>query len=130
MSVNIKKQFGIWMDSHNAVIIGKEHIESGNFIVLGRVQANDDESNSNEKTANNAKRGSLQKFFKDICSFMQNVDEVHVTGTGTAQEQFIRHLAETPQYKNATAHESTANKMSDEKLIEYITAKFNAELVG
>lgn len=118
------------MDSHNAIIIGKEHIESGNFIVLGRVQADADESNSNEKTANNAKRASLQKLFKDICAFMQNVDEVHVTGTGTAQEQFIHYLAETPQYKNAVTNESTSNKMSEEKLIEYITGKFNAELVG
>ena len=130
MSVNIKKQFGVWMDSHNAIIIGKEHIESGNFIVLGRVETGDDESNSNEKTANNAKRASFKKLFKDICAFMQNADEIHVTGTGTVQEQFIHYLAETPQFKSTVTNESTANKMSEEKLIEYVTAKFNAELVG
>jgi hypothetical protein len=56
---------------------------------------------------------------------MQNVDEVHVTGTGDAQEQFIKYLAETPQYKNATTIASTSNKMSDEKLIEFVAAQFN-----
>jgi hypothetical protein len=56
---------------------------------------------------------------------MQNVDELHVTGTGTAQEQFIKYLKETPQYKNVEAKESTSNKMSDESLIEYVSAQFN-----
>lgn len=56
---------------------------------------------------------------------MQNVDEVHVTGTGDAQEQFINYLAETAPYKNAVAKESTSNKMSGEKLIEYVSAQFN-----
>ena len=56
---------------------------------------------------------------------MQNAEEVHVTGTGTAQEQFINYLAETPQFKNTTTNESTSNKMSDEKLVEYMDGKFN-----
>jgi stalled ribosome rescue protein Dom34 len=67
----------------------------------------------------------MQKLFKEITSFMQNVDEVHVTGTGTAQEQFIRFMSETPQFKNAVAKESTSNKMSDEKLLEFMSEKFN-----
>ncbi len=67
----------------------------------------------------------LLKFFKEITSYMQNAEEVHVTGTGTAQEQFIKHLAETPQFKNTVAKESTSKKMGDEKLIEYISEKFN-----
>jgi hypothetical protein len=56
---------------------------------------------------------------------MQNVDELHVTGTGTAQEQFINYLSETPQYKNVETKESTSNKMSDESLIDFVTAQFN-----
>ena len=55
---------------------------------------------------------------------MVNATDVHVTGTGQAQEQFIKFLAATPQFKNSKTAESTSNKMSDEKLIEYITAKF------
>ena len=61
-------------------------------------------------------QGLTQKFFKEIAALMQNVDEIHITGTGDSQEQFMKFLAGTPQYKNAVADESTSNKMSDEKL--------------
>ncbi len=30
---------------------------------------------------------------------MQNAEEVHVTGTGTSQEQFTHYMAGTPQFK-------------------------------
>ncbi|MDP3468445.1 MAG: hypothetical protein Q8S11_08930 [Daejeonella sp.] len=119
-----KKQFGIWMDSQHATVVGKENVDSGNFVVLAHEKADSQHGNSSENAANNAERDSLQKLFKGITSHMQNVDEVHVTGTGTAQEQFIKYLKETPQYKNVLAKESTSNKMSDEGLIEYISAKF------
>jgi hypothetical protein len=52
---------------------------------------------------------------------MQNAEEVHVTGTGTFQEQFIHYLAETAQYKNTVARECTSNKMSDKRLVEFIS---------
>jgi len=80
--------------------------------------------NSNEKNANNQEKTIQAKFFKGIASHMVNATHVHVTGTGQAQEQFIHYLAATPQFKNSKTAESAANKMSDEKLIEYITSKF------
>jgi hypothetical protein len=55
---------------------------------------------------------------------MQNADEVHATGTGTIQEQFIHYLADTPQFKNTVTTECTSNKMSDERLVEFIAGKF------
>ena len=82
-------------------------------------------SNSNEKSANNAQRTLQLKFFKEISAHMQNAEQVHVTGTGKEQEQFIHFLSETPQFKHAIAKESTSNKMSDEKLIEYMRAHFD-----
>jgi stalled ribosome rescue protein Dom34 len=39
------------------------------------------------------------KFFKEIEGKMPNIDEIHVTGTGQIQEQFVKFLAETPQFK-------------------------------
>ncbi len=104
-----RKQFGIWMDSHQAIIVGKENVDSGDFVILGHADDGGAESNS--------------KFFKEITSLMQNAEEVHVTGTGDYQEEFINHLKATPQFKNVLAKESTSNKMSDEKLIEYISGK-------
>ncbi|MBC7934706.1 MAG: hypothetical protein H7Y86_05005, partial [Rhizobacter sp.] len=49
---------------------------------------------------------------------------VHVTGTGQVQEQFIKYLADTPQFKNSKTAESTSNQMSDEKLVEFMEGKF------
>jgi len=55
---------------------------------------------------------------------MQNVDEIHITGTGQIQEQFMKYLAETAQYKNVVSSESTSNKMDDAHLVEYISEYF------
>lgn len=125
MPTKNKKQFGVWMDSHNATIVGKEDFDTEEFLILGHVKNEGPNTNSNEKTANNQEIGLVQKFFKEIASHMPNVDEIHVTGTGIVQEQFIKFLAETPQYKNAIASESTSNKMSDENFVEFITKHFN-----
>jgi len=124
MSEKSKKQFGVWMDSHHATIVGRENIDSGDFVVLGHETVDGQGYNTSENAANNAERDLIRKLFKSITAHMQNVDELHVTGTGTAQEQFIKYLSETPQYKNAVATESTSNKMSDESLTEYFSAQF------
>jgi len=120
-----KKQFGVWMDSHHATVVGREDVTEGKFIVLGHATNDGAEGNSSENAANNHEITLRQKFFKEITAFMQNVDAIHITGTGDAQEQFIKYLSETPQYKNAEAKESTSNKMSDEKFVEMIEANFN-----
>jgi stalled ribosome rescue protein Dom34 len=118
-----EKQFGVWMDSHHATIVGKS--ESGAFSVIGHIKGDEASQNSSEKNANNHERTVLAKFFKEITSHMQNATEIHLTGTGTAQEQFIHYLAETPQFKNTKTVESTSNKMSDERLVEFIAEKMN-----
>ncbi len=120
-----KKLFGVWMDSHNATIVGREDIDNGEFIIIGQVKNAGPDNNSNEKTSNNHEIGLTHKFFKEIASKMPNVDEIHLTGTGQIQEQFMKFLAETPQYKNVVASESTSNKMSDENLTSLIKEYFN-----
>jgi stalled ribosome rescue protein Dom34 len=125
MSGKNKKQFGVWMDSHSATIVGKEEMESGEFIVLGNVKNSGPDNNSNENASNNQEITLTQKFFKEIASKMPNIDEIHVTGTGQIQEQFIKFLAETPQYKEAVSTESTSNRMSDDNLSNFIMKHFN-----
>lgn len=125
MSDKNKKQFGVWMDSRSATIVGNVNSENGEFILLGHVNNDGPENNSNEKNLNNHEIGLMLKFFKEIASFMPNIDEIHITGTGQVQEQFMKFLAETPQYKNALSTESTSNKMSDENLALYMTKHFN-----
>lgn len=126
MSNKNKKLFGVWMDSQTATIVGKETVDSGEFIILDHVTNVGSDHNQNEKTAHNKEIGLTNKFFKEIASVMPNIDEIHITGTGQAQEQFIKFLAETPQYKNALSTESTSNRMSDENLIQYITKHFSS----
>jgi len=113
------------MDSHNATIVGKEDVDNGEFIILGHVKNPGAGNNSNEKTSNNQEIGLTHKFFKEIARKMPNIDEIHITGTGQIQEQFMKFLAETPQYKNALSSESTSNKMSDENLTSFIIKHFN-----
>jgi len=122
--MNNQKQFGVWMDNHQAVVVGNESTEAETLTVLAHVKGEIISSNSNEKNSNNHEKTLQAKFFKEIATHMLNATHVHVTGTGQAQEQFIRYLAQTPQFKNSKTAESTSNKMSDEKLIEYISAKF------
>jgi stalled ribosome rescue protein Dom34 len=124
MSNKNKKQFGIWMDSQNATIVGKEGFE-GEFLILDSVASASADNNSNENASNNQEISLRQKFFKEITRKMPNIDEIHVTGTGQIQEQFIKYLAETPQYKNVRSTESTSNKMSDESLTAFINNHFN-----
>jgi stalled ribosome rescue protein Dom34 len=121
--MNNQKQFGVWMDNHHATVLGTDTTEDGPLMVLAQVKGQETSSNSNEKNANNQEKTVQAKFFKEIASHLLNATHVHVTGTGQVQEQFIRFLAATPQFKNSKTAESTSNKMSDEKLIEFITSK-------
>jgi len=124
MSAKNKKQFGIWMDSQHATIVGRTQNDDGDFAVLAHESNPSQGGNSNENAANNLERTVQLKFFKQISAHMQNVEELHVTGTGQVQEQFIHYMASTPQYKNTVAKHSTTQKMNDEKLVEFISEKF------
>jgi stalled ribosome rescue protein Dom34 len=119
------KQYGVWMDTHEATIAGRENIDNGDFQIIGTIKNPGASNNSNEHASNQHEIGLTQKYFKDIALKMANIDEILVTGTGQVQEQFIKYLSETPQYKNATCTESTSNRMSDEQLLDLITKHFN-----
>ena len=125
MTQKNKKQFGVWMDTHHATVVGRANPEGEDFTVLAVAGNAGAEHNTSEKNEQNDGRTLQHKFFKEILSHMQNAEEVHLTGTGTSQEQLMRYMKDTPQFKNTVTQESTSNKMSDEKLAAYIGAKFN-----
>ena len=120
-----QKQFGVWMDTQAAVIVGRDMPETETLSVLASVKGEKNSSNSSEKTANNHEKSLQAKFFKEIASHLENATYVHVTGSGQVQEQFIHYLADTPQFKNTRTDESTTTKMSDDKLVEFMSAKLN-----
>ena len=125
MTQKNKKQFGVWLDTHQATVVGRANADTENFTVLAVAGNAGAEHNTSEKNQHNDERTLQHKFFKEILSHMQNAEEVHLTGTGTSQEQLMRYMADTPQFKNTVTQESTSNKMSDENLVAYISTKFN-----
>ena len=125
MTQKNKKQFGVWMDTHQATVVGRANADTENFSVLAVAGNAGAEHNTSEKNQHNDERTLQHKFFKEILSHMQNAEEVHLAGTGTSQEQLMRYMADTPQFKNTVTQESTSNKMSDENLAAYIGTKFN-----
>ena len=120
-----KKQFGVWMDTHHATVVGRADETSEEFTLFGKAGTDGAENNNGEKNEYKDGKTWQHKFFKEILSHMTNAEEVHLTGTGTSQEQLMRYMADTPQFKNTITRESTSNKMSDENLVAYISDKFN-----
>jgi len=121
-----QKKFGVWMDTQHATVVGSDNSEAGLLTVLAHVAGEESSSGSgSEKNENNQKQMLQAKFFKEIATHLVNATHLHATGTGQVQEQFIHYLAETAQFKNTKAEESTANKMSDERLLEFFAEKLN-----
>jgi stalled ribosome rescue protein Dom34 len=121
-----QKKFGVWMDTQHATVVVSDNSEGGTLTVVAHVASEGGSSSSgSEKNDNNQKQMLQTKFFKEIATHLVNATHLHATGTGQVQEQFIHYLAETPQFKNTKTEESTANKMSDEKLLEFFADKLN-----
>ena len=120
-----QKKFGVWMDTQHATVVGSDNSEAGTLTILAHVAGEEVSSSPSEKNEHNQKQMLQAKFFKEIASHLTNATYLHATGTGQVQEQFMHYLADTPQFKNTKTEESTANKMSDERLLEFFTDKLN-----
>lgn len=123
--MNNQLKFGVWMDSQQAVIVGSDGSEEGILEIKTKVNGEEISPSGNENKEHNQKKSIQLKYFKEIASHMQNATHVHLTGTGVAQEQFMHYLADTPQFKNTPTSECTSNRMSDEKLLEFMQDKLN-----
>lgn len=120
-----KKLAGIWMDTENAIVVKNHDIENAyKFFLCDPVKREVQHGNSNEKNANNAEQSNTAKFFKDLEHLIINTEELYLTGTGTIQEQFKNHLAETAQFKNLKVTLDTDQKMSEEHFLEKVKTHF------
>lgn len=118
------RQIGIWMDGHQATVVGRENVTTGEFIILGKVEGEKIMGNSNENAANNLARKAQGNFFKDIAKLLTNATHAFITGNGTAQEQFSRFLKETPQFKQLKTTLGTDSQLSDSQLINTVGQHF------
>ena len=115
------------MDSENATVVKNHDIESAyKFFVCDPVKRDVQHGNSSEKNANTVEQTNTAKFFKDLEHLITNTEELYLTGTGTIQEQFKNHLAETAQFKNLKVKLGTDQKMSDEQFLEEVKKHYNA----
>lgn len=122
-----KKLAGIWMDSENATVVKNHDIENAfKFFVCEPVKRTVQGGNSSEKNANNAEQTNTAKFFKELEHLITNTEELYLTGTGTIQEQFKNHLAETAQFKNLKVTLGTDQQMSPDQFLEEVKKHFNA----
>jgi hypothetical protein len=119
------KQFGVWMDTLHATVVGSDNTEAGTMLVLAHINGEEISPSPSNKNENNQKTMLQAKFFKEITNHLQNATHLHATGTGQIQERFLHYLAKTPRFKHTKTEESTSNKMRDENLVAFFAEKFN-----
>lgn len=123
-----KKLAGIWMDSEHATVVKNHDIQcASNFFICDPVKREVQHGNSSEKNANNVEQTNIAKYFKDLEHLITNAEELYLTGTGTIQEQFKNHLAETPQFKNLKVTLGTDQQMSPEEVLETVKKHFHVQ---
>ncbi len=119
-----KKQFGVWMDTHHAVIVGRADGNGVEFSVLGTAGEVGDIQVMPERKQYPDASVLQDRFFKEILFYMRNAEEVHLTGTGKWQKEFIAYMSNSPQCKDTATAVSISAKMNDDELAEYIETQF------
>jgi hypothetical protein len=125
MTQKRKRQFGVWMDIHHAIIVGRADDRSNDFSVIGMAGDAGDVHVKPEKKMYPDASILQDRFFKEILFYMRNAEEVHVTGTGKWQEEFLKYMDNSPQCQDTVREVSISEKMSDDELAEFIQSKFN-----
>lgn len=95
-------------------------------ILYSPVKAEVQHGNSSENAANNAEQTNKAKYFKEIAHLLTNSEEVFITGPGTIQEELKNFLHDTAQFKNLKITLGTAQKMSDEEVLNAVKSHFGA----
>ena len=86
-----QKKFGVWMDSQHATVAGREHIDSGDFVILGHVKREDTHEAHGEKTGHNQEKMLQGKFFNEINPYAKCGScacDGHGRGAGTVHAFF------------------------------------------
>ncbi len=122
-----KKLSGLWLDQHKAIVVKNQDAHNAfKFFLCSPVKAEVQHGNSSENAANNAEQTNKAKYFKEIAHLLTNSEEVFITGPGTIQEELKNFLHDTAQFKNLKITLGTAQKMSDEEVLNAVKSHFGA----
>ncbi|AZB21966.1 hypothetical protein EG338_07750 [Kaistella haifensis] len=122
-----KKLSGLWLDQHKAIVVKNHDAQNAfKFFLCSPVKAEVQHGNSSENAANNAEQTNKAKYFKEIAHLLTNSEEVFITGPGTIQEELKNFLHDTAQFKNLKITLGTAQKMSDEEVLNAVKSHFGA----
>lgn len=125
----VKKLAGVWMDHHEAYVISNHDGKTVTSLqVKGHVKSNHQTGHGSEYTAHNAKKDLLHKFFHEIMHLLTNTEELHLIGTGTAQEELIHYLTDIPQWKKMKITQDTAEKMRADQALNKISEYYAHKL--
>lgn len=121
------KLSGLWLDHHKAIVVKNHDAQNAfKFFLCSPVKAEVQHGNSSENAANNAEQTNKAKYFKEIAHLLTNSEEVFITGPGTIQEELKNFLHDTAQFKNLKITLGTAQKMSDEEVLNAVKSHFGA----
>ena len=125
----LEKLAGVWMDHHEAHIISNHNgREVTSLQIKGHVKADVNNRYGSEVTAHNSKVTSLHKFFHEIIEHLTNTQELHLLGTGTAQEEFTHYLANIPQWQKLKVTDEPTGKMNAEQTLNKISDHYSHQL--
>lgn len=124
-----EKLAGIWMDHQEAFVISNHDGKTINTLeVKAHVKADYQGGYGSEHTSQNAKKNALHKFFQEAMQPLANTEELHLIGTGTAQEELMHYLAEIPQWKKMKVTQDTAGKMGADQALNAISEHYKHRL--
>lgn len=129
MSKSLKVS-GVWMDQKHAYVIASpDKSASGDFDIFAEVKCedHDDDAYKNEKVNQSKETQELKKYFKEIASFIDDVQSIYIFGPGQAQEQFKNFLKDYQNFDEKEIKLGTSDKISENQMIAKTKAFFNEE---
>ena len=128
MKKNSSRQFaGVWLDNQKAMIIASDsENNSGEYVILEKIKAAENQSGGSEHSINNAKQTESLKYFKSLSSKLVQYDEIFIFGPGKSQEQFQNHLQDDAQFKNKQITIDSAEHLTDPQMLAKVREFFKS----
>ena len=135
MSDKNKKSFGVWMDAHNATIVGKEDGGNEEFVVLGHVKNAGSDNNSNGENSfelNNSsilKLTELYKLQKESNKIFDKTQELNENNVNVFSKQNLKLIYRTRRKKSNLFVNLNNRRLLRTKRILVVPSNINITLI-